>query len=163
MLRVTQREPNAIRSLESDENNNLIINRQNQAFADLKRYIQLKQDDLIVHFWAASLLFHNNAYDEALKAYLECSQTKEVQTLIVKCYLKKQEIDRAHESLSAMMKVNSSDQRLRIDYELVGVIRAILDLTKTTKSKSKSEANQRDFANVISNCLESLERISNVK
>ena len=55
-----------------------IVGKQNQAFADLKRYIQLRQDDLVVHYWAASLLFHNNAYDEALKAYLECQQTREV-------------------------------------------------------------------------------------
>lgn len=44
-----------------------------QAFIDLKRYIQLNNKDAKVHYWAGSLLFHNNAYDEALRAYSECA------------------------------------------------------------------------------------------
>jgi hypothetical protein len=41
------------------------------AFSDLKKYLQKKQDEASSHYWAGSLLFHNNAYEEALRAYAE--------------------------------------------------------------------------------------------
>jgi ABC-type uncharacterized transport system auxiliary subunit len=78
--------------------------------------------------------------------------------LIVKCFLKKQEIEKAYECLSSIVKVPSPDQRVRIDYELVGVIRAILDLTKS--SKKKADINSKDFSHVVNNCLDSLEKMN---
>ena len=69
------------------------------------------QDNANSHYWAGSLLFHNNAYDEALRlpkrgvaslyfrAYSESPHSKEVQLLIVKCHLKQQQLDQAQERI----------------------------------------------------------------
>lgn len=39
-----------------------------QSFGDMNKYVKYNNSDEI-HYWSGSLLFHNNAYEEALKAF----------------------------------------------------------------------------------------------
>lgn len=39
-----------------------------QSFCDMNKYVKFNNSDDI-HYWSGNLLFHNNAYEEALKAF----------------------------------------------------------------------------------------------
>lgn len=37
----------------------------------MNKYVKFCNNTDDIHYWSGSLLFHNNAYDEALKAFCE--------------------------------------------------------------------------------------------
>lgn len=53
----------------------------------MNKYVKYNNTDDI-HYWSGSLLFHNNAYEEALKAFNDAKQTNTILLLKLKCEIK---------------------------------------------------------------------------
>lgn len=76
-----------------------------QAFVDLKKYIQASGHGQVEKYWSGNLLFHNNAFEEALKAYKESAPSKDTSYLMVKCHLKLHQLDAVNDMLRSVTRL----------------------------------------------------------
>ncbi|CAD8102202.1 unnamed protein product [Paramecium sonneborni] len=104
-----------------------------QSFGDMNKYVKYNNSDEI-HYWSGSLLFHNNAYEEALKAFNDAKQTNQILILKLKCEIKLQQIDKACMISNQIIQQNSKEAKYRIDFLMLTYIKQILDLLQNKKA-----------------------------
>ncbi|CAK84146.1 unnamed protein product (macronuclear) [Paramecium tetraurelia] len=104
-----------------------------QSFGDMNKYIKYNNSEEI-HYWSGSLLFHNNAYEEALKAFNDAKQTNQILILKLKCEIKLQQIDKACIISNQITQQNVREPKYKIDSQMLTYIKQILDTTQNKKS-----------------------------
>ncbi|CAD8191590.1 unnamed protein product [Paramecium pentaurelia] len=104
-----------------------------QSFGDMNKYVKYNNSDEI-HYWSGSLLFHNNAYEEALKAFNDAKQTNQILILKLKCEIKLQQIDKACIISNQITQQNVRESKYKIDSQLLTYIKQVLDFTQNKKS-----------------------------
>ncbi|CAD8102599.1 unnamed protein product [Paramecium sonneborni] len=104
-----------------------------QSFCDMNKYVKYNNSGEI-HYWSGSLLFHNNAYEEALKAFNDAKQTNQILILKLKCEIKLQQIDKAFLTSNQIIQQNSKESKYRIDFLMLTYIKQILDSIQNKKA-----------------------------